>query len=49
SLNSFLVTFEVFNQSIEDIKEKQPQYDIEIPIENNKTLQQTIKYLKSRV
>ncbi|CAG8809772.1 39543_t:CDS:2, partial [Gigaspora margarita] len=43
SSNSFIVTTEVLNQSIEDIKEKQPQYDTEMPIENNKTLQQIIE------
>ncbi|CAG8804352.1 37529_t:CDS:2, partial [Gigaspora margarita] len=32
SSNSFIITTEVFNQSIEDIKGKQPQYDTKMPI-----------------
>ncbi|CAG8856651.1 7695_t:CDS:1, partial [Gigaspora margarita] len=31
SLNSFIVTTEVLNPSIENIKGKQPQYDTEMP------------------
>ncbi|CAG8825702.1 42994_t:CDS:1, partial [Gigaspora margarita] len=43
SSNSFIVTTEVFNQPIEDIKEKQPQYDTKLSVENNETLQQIIE------
>ncbi|CAG8850758.1 14618_t:CDS:1, partial [Gigaspora margarita] len=46
--NSFIVTTEVLNQSIEDIKEKQPQYNTKMPIENNKTLQQIVERLEAR-
>ncbi|CAG8842843.1 27143_t:CDS:1, partial [Gigaspora margarita] len=31
SSNSFIITTEVLNQPIEDIKWKQPQYDTEMP------------------
>ncbi|CAG8846695.1 36393_t:CDS:1, partial [Gigaspora margarita] len=43
SSNSFTVITEVLNQPIEDIKGKQPQYDTEMTIENNTTLQQIIE------
>ncbi|CAG8527343.1 4709_t:CDS:2 [Gigaspora margarita] len=46
--NSFIVTTKVFNQPIEDIKGKQPQYDTEMPVENNKTLQQIVECLEAR-
>ncbi|CAG8826534.1 41520_t:CDS:2, partial [Gigaspora margarita] len=48
SSSSFTITTEVLNQPIEDIKEKQPQYDTEMPIENNKILQQIIERLEAR-
>ncbi|CAG8798087.1 20237_t:CDS:2, partial [Gigaspora margarita] len=43
SLNSFMVTLKYFNQPIEDIKGKQPQYNTKISIKNNRNLQQIIK------
>ncbi|CAG8645774.1 22598_t:CDS:2, partial [Gigaspora margarita] len=46
--NSFIVTTKVLTQPIEDIKEKQPQYDTKMSIESNKTSQQIVECLEAR-
>ncbi|CAG8791991.1 16711_t:CDS:2, partial [Gigaspora margarita] len=49
SSSSFTITTEVQNQPIEEIKGKQPQYNTEMPIENNKTLQQIIEQMHKNI
>ncbi|CAG8844032.1 32028_t:CDS:1, partial [Gigaspora margarita] len=48
SSNFFIVTTEVLNQPIEDIKEKQPQDDTKMLVKNNKTLQYIIEHLEAK-